>query len=88
MALNGLSGSSGLNFNNVNNTIYAGLRTQETGLRDTISTIGSRGDGAVSQTDMLMLQQQISQWSMLVDIQSTITKQISDSLKSVIQKSS
>jgi len=88
MALNGLSGSAGLNFDNVNNSIYEGIRTQETKLQTTISTIGSKADGAVSQSDMLLMQQQIQQWSMMVEIQSTITKQIADSLKGVIQKAS
>lgn len=88
MALNGLSGSAGLNFNNVNNTIYEGIRTQETKLKSTIATIGAQGDGNISQTDMLMMQQQVQQWSMMIEIQSTITKQIADSLKGVIQKAS
>jgi len=88
MALNGLSGSAGLNFENVNNSIYAGIRTQETKLQSTITTIGSKADGTVSQSDMLLMQQQIQQWSMMVEIQSTITKQIADSLKGVIQKAS
>ncbi|SAI25061.1 type III secretion protein [Bordetella ansorpii] len=88
MALNGLSGSSGLNFNNVNSTVYESIRTQETNLRQTLSTISTDADGNVSQADMLAMQQQISQWTMMVEVQSTISKSISDSLKSVIQKSS
>ena len=84
MALNGLSGSAGLNFDNVNKSIYEGIRTQETKLQTTISTIGSKADGAVSQSDMLLMQQQIQQWSMMVEIQSTITKQIADSLKDIL----
>ncbi|WP_144630568.1 EscF/YscF/HrpA family type III secretion system needle major subunit [Bordetella genomosp. 13] len=88
MALNGISGSAGLNFNNVNNTVYDSIRTQETNLRQTLSTISTGADGSVSQADMLAMQQQISQWTMMVEVQSTITKSISDSLKGVIQKSS
>lgn len=88
MALNGLSGSAGLNFNNLNNTVYESIRSREAELRNTLSTISSNGDGAVSQADMLAMQQQISQWTMMVEVQSTISKSISDSLKSVIQKSS
>ena len=88
MALNGLTGSSGLNFNNVNSTVYESIRTQETNLRQTLSTISTDADGNVSQADMLAMQQQISQWTMMVEVQSTISKSISDSLKSVIQKSS
>ncbi|MFP3700179.1 EscF/YscF/HrpA family type III secretion system needle major subunit [Burkholderia sp. SIMBA_013] len=37
---------------------------------------------------MLKMQQQVQQWTMLIEIQSTITKQIADSLKGVIQKAS
>jgi type III secretion protein F len=88
MALNGLTGSAGLNFNNVNNTIYEGIRSQETNLQTTIAKLGSQADGNISQTDMLMMQQQVTQWSMMIEIQSTITKQIGDSLKGVIQKAS
>jgi type III secretion protein F len=48
----------------------------------------TNADGSVSQADMLQMQQQIQQWTMLIEIQSTITKQIADSLKGVIQKAS
>lgn len=87
MSLNGLSGATGLNFNNVNNTIFSAIRTQETNLQQTLQTINSNADGNVSQADLLNLQQQINQWSSLVSIQSTIIKSISDSLKGVIQNS-
>jgi len=86
MAINGLPGSSGLNFNNINNTVYNAISTQEGNLRRTLETISKNGDGSVSQADMLQMQQQMQQWTILIDIQSTITKQIADSLKGVIQK--
>lgn len=88
MALNGLSGSAGLNFNAVNNTIYNGIRSQESKLRDTIAGLQADADGNISQADLLMLQQQTQQWTMMIELQSTMTKQIADSLKGVIQKSS
>ncbi|SEJ51435.1 EscF/YscF/HrpA family type III secretion system needle major subunit [Achromobacter sp. NFACC18-2] len=88
MALNGLTGSSGLNFNSVNSTIYDSIRTQETNLQSTLANMQTNADGSVSQAQMLQMQQQIQQWTMMIDIQSTITKQIADSLKGVIQKSS
>ncbi|HLU79774.1 EscF/YscF/HrpA family type III secretion system needle major subunit [Yanghanlia caeni] len=88
MALNGPSGASGLNFNAINNTIYNSIRTQETRLRDTISSLNTNSDGNISQTDLLKLQQQTQQWTMMIELQSTITKQIADSLKGIIQKSS
>ncbi|KGD93682.1 MULTISPECIES: EscF/YscF/HrpA family type III secretion system needle major subunit [Achromobacter] len=88
MALNGLTGSSGLNFNSVNSTIYDSIRTQETNLQATLSSMRTNADGSVSQAELLKMQQQVQQWTMMIDIQSTITKQIADSLKGVIQKSS
>ncbi|WP_313625282.1 EscF/YscF/HrpA family type III secretion system needle major subunit [Achromobacter sp.] len=88
MAINGLTGSSGLNFNSVNSTIYDSIRTQETNLQSTLASMQTNADGSVSQAQMLQMQQQIQQWTMMIDIQSTITKQIADSLKGVIQKSS
>lgn len=88
MALNGLTGSSGLNFNSVNSTIYDSIRSQESNLHTTLSNLRTNADGSVSQADMLKMQQQVQQWTMLIEIQSTITKQIADSLKGVIQKAS
>ncbi|CAB3640312.1 EscF/YscF/HrpA family type III secretion system needle major subunit [Achromobacter sp. SIMBA_011] len=88
MALNGLTGSSGLNFNSVNSTIYDSIRSQESNLQTTLSNLRTNADGSVSQADMLKMQQQVQQWTMLIEIQSTITKQIADSLKGVIQKAS
>ena len=88
MALNGLTGSSGLNFNSVNSMIYDSIRSQESNLQTTLSNLRTNADGSVSQADMLKMQQQVQQWTMLIEIQSTITKQIADSLKGVIQKAS
>lgn len=86
MAINFPGVSDGLDFNYVNRTIYQGLRTQEAKLRETLAAIGNNADGSVTQADMLRMQQQVQQWTMLVEIQSTITKQVADSIKGVIQK--
>jgi len=88
MALNGLTGSSGLNFNKLNDTIYSSIRAQENRLRDTIASISTDADGNISQTDLLKLQQEVQQWTMLIELQSNLTKQIGDSLKGIIQKAS
>ncbi len=86
--ISSLAGSAGMNFNTINDTIYKSIRTQENRLRNTVTGIGADADGNVSQTDLLKLQQEIQQWTIMIDLQSTITKHISDSLKGVIQKSS
>lgn len=88
MALNGLTGSTGLNFNSVNSTIYDSIRSQEGNLQTTLANMRTNADGSISPGDMLKMQQQLQQWTMLIEMQSTMTKQIADSLKGVIQKAS
>jgi type III secretion protein F len=36
---------------------------------------------------MLELQQQVQQWSMMIQVVSTLTKEVTDALKGVVQKS-
>lgn len=86
MAIASLNTQNGINFGYINQHVYEGLRSQEANLRNTLESIGAKGDGNITPTDLIALQQQVQQWTMMVDIQSTITKQVSDSLRSVIQK--
>ncbi|RKK03219.1 type III secretion protein [Pseudoroseomonas wenyumeiae] len=52
--------------------------------RDALSTLSS----SPSTAEMLALQQQVQQWSMLTQTQSTIVKELSDTLKGIVQKAS
>jgi type III secretion protein F len=40
-----------------------------------------------STVDMLDLQQQVQQWSMMIQVVSTLYKEVTDALKGVVQKS-
>ncbi|HCT9233388.1 EscF/YscF/HrpA family type III secretion system needle major subunit [Alcaligenes sp. Marseille-Q7550] len=80
--------TNGVSFNTLNNTIYNSILSQESRLSSQISGVSAKGDGDISQTDMLKLQQEINKWTIMIDLQSTMAKQISDSIKGVIQKSS
>jgi type III secretion protein F len=77
---------SGLSVNHINATIYKGIRAGENNLQATMAKIGNNANGNITQADMLHMQQEILKWSMMVELQSTLTKQVSDSLKGVIQK--
>jgi type III secretion protein F len=61
------------------------LNTRETALRTAMEQ--AQGD-AVSTVDMLNLQQQLQQWSLLVQIISTVFKDSTDAMKAVVQKAS
>jgi type III secretion protein F len=68
----------------LNDTVMKSLQTQEDDLKTAIQKTGSNP----STADLLALQQGVSQWSMTVQIQSTMVKELSDAMKGVIQKAS
>lgn len=77
--------SPGINFDTVNRTIAQAVTARETSLRNTITEVGSQE--TPSSVDLLIMQQEIQQWSMMIQIQSTVVKELSDSMKGIIQKS-
>ena len=76
-------GGSGLTFDAITSSIGSVLQAREADLRN---RIGSLSDNATTG-DLLVLQQQIQQWTMLTQIQSTIVKEVGDALKGIVQKS-
>ncbi len=77
-----MANSSGLTFDSINASIAQVTTRREAALKDTISGLGD----SPSTTDMLRMQQEIQQWTMFTQIQSTIVKEVSDAMKGVIQK--
>ncbi|MGV3678134.1 EscF/YscF/HrpA family type III secretion system needle major subunit [Acidovorax sp.] len=73
---------AGINFNNLNNTLGKVSQTREAELQSTITSM----DDSATTTDLLKLQQQIQQWTMFTQIQSTVVKEVADTMKGVIQK--
>lgn len=77
--------SPGINFETVNRTIAQSVTAREASLRRTITEVGNQE--TPSSVDLLLMQQEIQQWSMMIQIQSTVVKELSDSMKGIIQKS-
>ena len=73
---------SGLTFDSINSSIAQVTTRREAALKETITGLGD----SPSTADMLSMQQQVQQWSMFTQIQSTIVKELSDAMKGVIQK--
>jgi len=78
----GASSTNGLTFDYINGTVATAVRSQESNLRTQISALGE----TPTATDLLVLQQEIQQWTMMTQIQSTLVKEISDAMKGIIQK--
>jgi len=79
-----LNSNTGINFDLVNRTLYSAVTARETDLRSTIERVGNLDNP--STTDLLLMQQDVQQWSMMIQIQSTVVKELSDSMKGIIQK--
>ena len=75
--------TSVLNMDFLNDTVMKSIERQEQDLKTTIQKSGDNPTTA----DLLMLQQGVQKWSMTVQIQSTMVKELSDAMKGVIQKS-
>ncbi len=75
--------TGGITFNSINNSISQVTSRREADLQNTINSLGD----SPSTADLLGLQQQVQQWTMFTQIQSTIVKEVSEAMKGVIQKS-
>lgn len=76
--------TSVLNMDFLNDTVMKSIGQQEQDLKTTIEKTGNNP----STGDLLLLQQGVQKWSMTVQIQSTMVKELSDAMKGVIQKAS
>lgn len=78
-----LAANEGISFSVINDTMVNAINTQETSLRAAIQSAGNNP----TTTQLLSLQQQIQQWTILTDLQATLSKTIADAMRGVIQKS-
>lgn len=73
-----------LNFDYIGNTVANAVQSAETSLR---ARVTSMDPVTVSPTELLLLQQEVAKWTLMTEIQSTLIKTLSDSMKGIIQKS-
>ena len=71
-----------LSFDFINSTVATAVQSKETDLLGQIQNLGT----APTTADLLVLQQGVTQWTMMTEIQSTLVKDMSDAMKSIIQK--
>ena len=75
---------SGLTFNDISSSMGKASASVETSLRNKITSIQNSDN--VTSADMLSLQADMQQWTMMTQIQSTVVKELGDTIKGVIQK--
>jgi type III secretion protein F len=78
----GVGATSGLSFDFVGSSVATVVQTKETELRTLIGSLGPNPTTA----DLLGMQQQLQQWTLMTNVQSTVVKEIADALKGIVQK--
>ena len=79
--INGIDTKS-ITFSGINNAVLTNVQIKEDALKTAIETLGSNP----TTQDLLVLQQKMQEWSMLVELQSTLAKTTAETMKGVIQK--
>lgn len=74
--------AQGITFDSIAGSMGKVGLARETELKTTIEGMGPEA----STLDLLKLQQQMQQWTMFTQIQSTVVKEVADAMKGVIQK--
>jgi type III secretion protein F len=70
-----------LTFDTINRTINVAVQSRELELQRTIQGLQNP-----TTQDLLVLQQQLQQWTLMTNTQSAIVKELGDLLKSIVQK--
>jgi type III secretion protein F len=70
-----------LTFDTINRTINVAVQSRELELQRTIQGLQNP-----TTQDLLVLQQQLQQWTLMTNTQSTVVKEIGDLMKGIIQK--
>lgn len=77
--------TSSISFNYLNNTVMQAYMAREQDLRTSVQTLRNKGSD-VSNVDLLDLQTKVQQWSLMSSLQSTLTKEVGDAMKGIVQK--
>jgi type III secretion protein F len=72
---------AGFSFDNVTATMQPFMDKTETNLRTVLDK------GGDTTQDMLAMQQAVTKWTLTVQMQTTIVKEVGDAMKGIIQKS-
>lgn len=71
-----------ISFASLGNTLYNAVQTKETALKTKIDSVGANP----TTVDLLSMQSAMNEWSMSIQLNSTMVKEFSDALKGIVQK--
>ena len=77
--------ANSISFNYLNDTVMQAYMAREQDLRTSVMTLRAKGSD-VSNVDLLDLQTKVQQSSLMSTLQSTLTKEVGDAMKGIVQK--
>lgn len=77
--------TNSISFNYLNDTVMQAYMAREQDLRTSVQVLRAKGSD-VSNVDLLDLQTKVQQWSLMSSLQSTLTKEVGDAMKGIVQK--
>lgn len=78
--------SSSISFSYLNSTVMQAYNGREQELRTSVLALQAKGSD-VSNVDLLDLQSKVQQWTLITQLVSTITQEVGNAMKGIVQKS-
>ena len=73
-------------FSSINSTVTKASQTQENNLQDQLTAVSQKSDPTAE--DLLAVQTSLQQWTLMIQVATTVNKELGDALKGIVQKSS
>lgn len=74
----------GITFGGIASTVTKAAETQEDSLQTELNAVSQKSDP--TPEDLLQVQAGVQQWTLMIQVSSTITKELGDALKGIVQK--
>ena len=73
-----------ITFGSISSTVGQAVQTDEGGLQSELTKVSQESDP--TPDELMQIQVGIQQWTLMVQVESTVDKELGDALKGVIQK--
>ena len=88
MVINNVTSNTGLNVSDLMQTCFDNINEAGKTLSKNMEALLATPNGEISQTQMLQLQFEIGQYNAMLEMVSTVSKSLTDMMKTLAQRSS
>ena len=71
-------------FGSINSTVTKASETQENNLQTQLTAVSQKSDPTAE--DLLAVQTSLQQWTLMIQVSTTVNKELGDALKGIVQK--